>query len=126
VDEGVLLAYVTNSASLFNVTADQIIYWKNLGVSPRVINAMMQHDQELLSGARPVIMVASPPAAPPPGVAQIVANEDSQPSEPLVPDDYYYAPEQPASAGPVRVPYPVKLNDPIIVLKLPSFTVPYW
>jgi hypothetical protein len=39
------------------------------------------------------------------------------------PDD---APDQPASAGPVRVPYPVKLNDPIIILRLPSFALPCW
>jgi len=39
------------------------------------------------------------------------------------PDD---VPEQPASAGPVRMPYPVKLNDPIIILRLPTFRVPYW
>jgi hypothetical protein len=39
------------------------------------------------------------------------------------PDD---VPEQPASAGPVRVPYAVKLNDPIVVLRLPTFALPCW
>ena len=38
----------------------------------------------------------------------------------------YYAPEQPENTGPVRVPYAVKLNDPIVILKLPTFRVPYW
>jgi len=38
------------------------------------------------------------------------------------PDD---VPDQPASLGPVRAPYAVKLNDPIVILKLPSFTVPW-
>jgi hypothetical protein len=39
------------------------------------------------------------------------------------PDD---VPDQPASAGPVRVPYAVKLSDPIVIFRLPTFTVPYW
>ncbi len=152
VDEGVVLAYVANSAGTFNLTADQIIYLKNLGVAPEVINAMIQHDQELISGERPITATAPPPpppavqaawaaslssathatappapaAAPSPAPAntQIVANDDSGPDWILVePDD---APEQPASLGPVRAPYPVKLSDPILVLRLPSFTVPCW
>jgi hypothetical protein len=95
------------------------------------MNAMIQHDQELLSGARPLIAAATPSPAlaassPAPTESHIVANDDSWPSEPILPDDGYYAPEQPASAGPVRMPYPVKLNDPIVILKLPTLGVPYW
>jgi hypothetical protein len=150
VDEGVVLAYVINTAGTFNLTADQIIHLKNLGVSPQVINAMLQHDQELASGARPMtappppslptsfktaltfppapaaVVTASPatPGAPPPGPTPIIAPDDSPPEWIYVePDD---VPDQPASAGPVRVPYPVKLNDPIIILRLPSFSVPCW
>ena len=152
VDEGVLLSYVINSAGTFNLTADQIIRLKNLGVSPQVVNAMIQHDQELASGARPltassapplplafqtalltppppVSATAPPPATPPapaPGPVQIVANDDYNAGGDWIyvePDD---VPDQPASLGPVRAPYPVKLNDPIIILRLPSFTVPYW
>lgn len=127
VDQAVILAYITNSAGIFNLTADDIIHLKTLGAAPAVINAMIQHDQGILSGARPVIVAVTPAAsAAPPGSAQIVANDESWASEPWVPDEGYYAPEQPANTGPVRAPYPVKLNDPIIVLKLPSFTVPYW
>jgi hypothetical protein len=152
VDEGVVLTYVINSAGTFNLTADQIVRLQNLGVSPPVINAMIQHDQELISGARP-LTAASPPslptalravlaphpqatgatnaptatlAAPPPAPAPLIANDDSDGG-----GDWFYVepddvPDQPASAGPVRVPYPVKLNDPIIILKLPTFSVPSW
>jgi len=152
-DEGVILSYVANSAGTFNLTADQIIYLKNQGVSSEVINAMIQHDQELLSGERPMTASAPPalppavqaafaaraqaaaaapapaPAAaevpaPPPAETQIIANDDSGPDWVLVePDD---VPDQPKSLGPVRAPYPVKLSDPIVVLTLPSFTVPCW
>lgn len=152
VDEGVVLAYVINTAGTFNLTADQIVRLKNLGASPQVINAMMQHDQELISGARPLTAASPPslptsfkaalaahpqlaapttapataPAEPPAGPVQIVANDDYNSG----PDWIYVEPDdvadQPPSADPVRLPYPVKLNDPIIVLRLPTFSVPYW
>jgi hypothetical protein len=152
VDEGVVLAYVINSAGTFNLTADQIVRLKNMGVSPQVVNAMIQHDPELISGARP--LTAAPPpslpasfqaalaahpqpavatatpsatsAAPAPAPAQIIANDDYDADRDWIyvePDD---VPDQPASLGPVRAPYAVKLNDPIIVLRLPSLSVPYW
>lgn len=152
VDEGVVLSYVANSAGTFNLTADQIIHLKSVGASPEVINAMIQHDQELISGARPLTAsyppslpaalqaalaahpqpaaatAASPatPPAPAPAPSQVIANDDFNASGDMFfvePDD---VPEQPASAGPVRVPYAVKLNDPIVILKLPSFSVPCW
>jgi hypothetical protein len=154
VDDSVVLAYINNTAGTFNLTADQVIYLKNLGLSPQVINTMMDHDQELLSGARPMPASAPPPfppavqaalaarlhpagnaptlsaapAAPSPAPEStiIAPDDDSDAAGTLVfvePDD---VPDQPRSAGPVRVPYPVKLNDPIIILKLPSFGVPYW
>jgi len=152
IDERVILSYVINSAGTFNLTADQIVRLKNLGVSPQVVNAMIQHDPELVSGARP-LTAASPPslpaafqaalaahpqpavdlanpstasAEPPRAPVQIVANEDYDPER-----DWFYVepddvPDQPASLGPVRAPYAVKLNDPIIILRLPSLSLPYW
>jgi hypothetical protein len=152
VDEGVVLAYVINSAGTFNLTADQIVGLKNLNVSPQVVNAMIQHDQELISGARPLrassppslqaafqaalaahpqpaVAAAAPlatPAAPSSAPVQIVANDDYNADRDWIfiePDD---VPDQPDNLGPVRAPYPVKLNDPIIILRLPSFAVPYW
>jgi hypothetical protein len=154
VDDTVIFAYINNTAGTFNLTADQIIYLKNLGLSPQVINTMIDHDQDLISGARPLTASASPPfppavqaalaarlhpagsaAAPSPVLAAppaapestiIAPDDDSDAAGTLVyvePDD---VPDQPQSAGPVRVPYAVKLNDPIIMLKLPTFTVPCW
>jgi hypothetical protein len=152
VDEGVVLAYVINSAGTFNLTADQIVHLKNSGVSAQVVNAMIQHDPELITGARP-LTAAPPPSlpaalqaalaahpqpavatttpltaspAPAPGPAQIIANDDYDADRDWIyvePDD---APDQPANLGPVRAPYAVRLNDPIIVLRLPSLSVPYW
>ena len=50
VDEGVVMSYIRNSAGTFSLTADQLISLKNLGVSTYVINAMIEHDRELISG----------------------------------------------------------------------------
>lgn len=127
-----MLAYVTNAPGMFDLTADDIIHLKNLGVSRQVMNAMIEHDRQLLSGARPVLVAATPGvmmASPPPAIeaSPVEANDEDWVGEPLVMEEAYYdAPEPPAGLGPVRAPYPVKLNDPIVILKLPSFTVPYW
>jgi hypothetical protein len=131
VEERVIRSYITNCAGIFNLTADQIIYLKNAGVSPGVLNVMIQHDQRLFSSTG---LMLSPAAAPPgliatfatPGGLPIVAKDESPAQEQVFPDDSYYAPEQPEGIGPVRAPYAVKLNDPIIMLTVPTLTVPYW
>jgi hypothetical protein len=154
VDDTVILAYIDNTAGTFNLTADQVIYLKKLGLSTQIINTMIDHDQELSSGARPLTASTPPPfppavqaaltaglrpatgatapttaKAPAPAAPQnsiIAPDDDADFAGTLVwiePDD---VPDQPASAGPVRMPYPVKLNDPIVILRLPSFTVPCW
>ncbi|HET7624439.1 MAG TPA: DUF6600 domain-containing protein [Verrucomicrobiae bacterium] len=45
VDENVMLAFVTNSASGFGLTSDDIIYLQDVGVPSSVVTAMIQHDQ---------------------------------------------------------------------------------
>ena len=149
-----VLAYINSSAGTFNLSADQIVSLKSQGVSPVVINAMIEHDRELISGERPMTASAPPPfppsvqaalaaslhpageaGAPPPSLAtplpapdrSIIAPDDESAGTGtwvwIEPDD---VPDQPRSAGPVRLPYPVKLNDPIVVLRLPSFALPCW
>jgi hypothetical protein len=44
VSEEVMLAYITNSTTFFNVTSDAIVYLNDLGVSNDVITALIQHD----------------------------------------------------------------------------------
>ena len=154
VNEGVVLAYINNEAGAFNLTADEVITLKNQGAAPEVISAMLEHDRELNSGERPLTVAAPPPlpasvqaslaaslhtttpaSAPPTTAAtpspassgSIIAPDDDSGGNGtwvwVEPDD---VPDQPASAGPVRVPYPVKLNDPIIVLRLPTIALPGW
>jgi hypothetical protein len=129
--EGVILAYVTNSPHRYSLTPDQIIDLKHAGVAPRIISAMITHDQALPAEPPPYLVAAAPPRSlavpiPEDEGPSIVVDDGAWPAPSMIADDEGYAPEQPANLGPVRAPYPVKLNDPILVLKLPSFTIPYW
>ena len=154
VEEGVVMSYINNSAGTFGLTADQIISLKTAGTSTYVINAMIEHDRELISGERPITASAPPPlptsvqaafaaafpatssASPepaslatplPPPNRSIIAPDDEPGAGGMwvwvEPDD---VPDQASSDWPVRLPYPVKLNDPIIVLRLPTFALPCW
>ena len=62
VGETVLLAYVSNSPSAFNVSSDDILYLNDLGTPDTVIAAMLQKDQQY--GAGGVTGPATPPATP--------------------------------------------------------------
>ena len=77
VDESVMLAYVTNSASTFNLGAEEIIYMNDLGVPSGVVTAMIQRDQALKAA----------------GDAAMAASAEA--NAPQLPP----APEQPAGTG---------------------------
>ncbi|MFZ0828709.1 MAG: DUF6600 domain-containing protein [Verrucomicrobiia bacterium] len=47
VDQNIVLAYVTNSSSTFNLDSDKIIYLRDIGLPNEIITAMMQRDQWL-------------------------------------------------------------------------------
>ena len=47
VDEGVMLAFVTNSTTPFNLGVEEIIYLNDIGVPSAVVTAMIQRDQVL-------------------------------------------------------------------------------
>jgi len=47
VDETVMLTYVSNAVSTFNLGSDEIIYLNDIGVADSVVTAMMQRDQAL-------------------------------------------------------------------------------
>ncbi|HLP76244.1 MAG TPA: DUF6600 domain-containing protein, partial [Candidatus Paceibacterota bacterium] len=58
VDEGVMLTYVTNSARVFNLTSDDLVYLNDVGVSPTVVTAMLQRDQLLKTSANVALATA--------------------------------------------------------------------
>ncbi|MGO8766402.1 MAG: DUF6600 domain-containing protein [Limisphaerales bacterium] len=61
VDESVLISYAGNSATPFNLTADQIVYLKDIGVPDTVVQSMIQRDQQLGAADN---TAASPETAP--------------------------------------------------------------
>ena len=48
-DPSVISAYVANAPSAFNLNADQIITLKDAGVPSETINAMMDHDKNIMA-----------------------------------------------------------------------------
>ncbi|HWI57731.1 MAG TPA: DUF6600 domain-containing protein [Bacillota bacterium] len=87
VDEGVLLAFATNSTSTFNLGADEIIYLNDLGVPSNVVTAMIQRDQQLKA-----LPTSAAPAAP-------VPTEAPNAAAPATGVPYSYA--APAAAAPL-------------------------
>jgi hypothetical protein len=47
VDEAVIMAYISNSGSTFNLDSDKIIYLSDIGAPNDLVTAMMQRDQSL-------------------------------------------------------------------------------
>jgi hypothetical protein len=82
VDESVIMTYVTNSGSTFNLDSDKIIYLKDIGLPNEVVTAMMQRDQQLQQQ-----MAASasyqPPAQPAPAPAPTEQPETAPPPQPV-------------------------------------------
>jgi hypothetical protein len=80
VDESVILTYVTNSISTFNLDSGKIIYLANLGVPNEITTAMMQRDQVL----QQQMTAASSLPQPAPAPDATGTTTDTPPPEPAV------------------------------------------
>lgn len=69
VSEGVIMAYVANSGSTFNLDPDKIIYLKDIGAPDDLVNAMMQRDQALQ--AQMAASAYQPPPQPAPAAETV-------------------------------------------------------
>jgi uncharacterized protein DUF6600 len=67
VSADVLLAYITNSTSVFDIDSNAIVYLNDLGVTNTVITALIQHDSSPETAARRASATAAQPL--PPGLA---------------------------------------------------------
>src|SRR5438128_2717192 len=65
VAEDVILAYINNSTTGFNLSADQILYARDMGLSSQVITAMLDRDTALRNQPQPASASTSPPPAAP-------------------------------------------------------------
>jgi hypothetical protein len=75
VDQSVIMSYVSNSTSTFNLDSDKIIYLSDLGVPNEVVTAMMDRDQVL----QQQMAAASTPA---PSVPETTTTEPTEPPPP--------------------------------------------
>ncbi|MCL4178495.1 MAG: hypothetical protein KJ072_12235 [Verrucomicrobia bacterium] len=102
VGDEVLLAYIENSPAVFNLSADDILYLHDLGLSAPVIAAMIRHDQSLPAPAWDAAPAATEPAAaeapvgPPPSeeaapaTAVAVSTASAPSAETQVTHNYFY------------------------------------
>jgi len=74
VSQDVISAYVQNSPTPFNLTAEDIIRLQNLGVSPSLTTAMLNHDKALRDNPHPA-------GLPAPGTQAPVATAPYTPSD---------------------------------------------
>ncbi len=115
-DETVVKAFVEKSTNAVSPSADELIYLKDIGVSPRVITALIQQtartrDQDAAlraSQPAPAPAPAAPAAPPQPNVTIIAANANPPVAQPAV---------QPAAPAPV-VPQPAA--PPVEVVPAPA------
>ena len=70
VDESVILTYVQNSGVAYNPTAQDVIQLRELGVSPQVTAALMQHGSEVRQAATAEAQKQAQAAPPAPAPAQ--------------------------------------------------------
>jgi hypothetical protein len=99
VDPGVIMTYITNSGSTFNLDSEKIVYASDVGVPGTMVTAMMQRDQFLqqqfaenqaaqqAQQAQPTQPAPAPEAAPS-NTGEVAAEPDVQPSPVSV--NYFY------------------------------------
>jgi hypothetical protein len=75
VDQSVIIGYINNSGSPFNLTSDQIIYLKDIGLPNNAVTAMLARDQQLGAATAAQPPPSADPTAfatePPPEATQV-------------------------------------------------------
>jgi hypothetical protein len=66
VGDDVVVAYIQNSQAPFNLSADDVLYLKDIGLSPQVTSAMLSHDGTLRNQPQQYAPAAPAQPAPPP------------------------------------------------------------
>jgi hypothetical protein len=100
--DDVMLAYVGNVKSKFNLGSDQIVYLNDLGVSGNVVKTMIQHDAAIDTAAQNYATSQLPPVIPPPptNVYPPLPTDDGSQLTALPPDNSINPPDN-------TVDYPV-------------------
>jgi hypothetical protein len=94
VGDQVVLAYIQNAQAPFNLSADHILYLRDLGLTPEVTTAMLNHDKGLpvqMSATTPQPQPEPVPQAPPPPSEPVTAPlTPTYVSNPPVEVNYFY------------------------------------
>jgi WXXGXW repeat (2 copies) len=98
VGDDVILAYVKNSTSTFNLSANDIVALKDNGISSAVLAAMLSHDTDLKKQVAQSPSPAQTPAGQYTYDQKLYGSEGQQPAQPA---------PQPAAAQPAAAPAPV-------------------
>ena len=98
VGDDVVLAYIQNSQAPFSLSADNVLYLKDVGLSPQVTSAMLSHDSALRGQAQQYAPAAPAPVGPPP-VAPMAPAPAAQPPQVIAPPPAY------VTSAPVDVGY---------------------
>ena len=64
IHDDVILTYIDSTEGTFNLSADQIIHLKSVGVSSQALAAMMRHDNEVNLGIRTITASTIPSSQP--------------------------------------------------------------
>ncbi len=102
VSDDVMVAYIQKSQAPFNLSQDNVIYLKDLGLSSAVMTAMLSHDSAL-AGQQPQYNYNQqlyPPTISPP-----ITGTDVPPTEPTVPPDQNVPPPAYDNNPPAEVNY---------------------
>ena len=105
VGDDVVLAYIQNSQATFNLSADDVLYLKDIGLTPQVTSAMLSHDSTLRGQPQQYAPAATAPAAPP-GTAPLTSN--------------WQPPAAPAAPAPEVTPVPATAPPPAYVTSAPA------
>jgi hypothetical protein len=89
--EDVILAYVQNAQTPFMLSAENVIYLKDMGVSSQVITAMLNRDKTLHDQGASAYAPTTPTTAPEPPVPQPAAPPPAYVSSPPADVAYFYS-----------------------------------
>ena len=84
-DESVLLAFIETVPDKFALKADQIVALRNLGVSSKVLVAMLQHDSSIASGIKPAGSERAPVSSSPIASQSVASNQSLAPAQQSAP-----------------------------------------
>lgn len=106
-DESVVKAFVEKSTNTLSPGADELIFLKDIGVSPRVITALIQQTAKMREQAAAAALAARPnaPAETRPNMTVIAANANPAAVQPAAPAPVVAAaPQAPAAVAPAPAP----------------------